>query len=154
MKLILIIILLANPIYAALPDQIVDPNVRDITEFLDAKIDKTQGQINTLVAPSIGPQGPQGPTGATGPQGATGAQGPKGDKGDPGASGFDNLGNHIATMTITAGFGISVSTIVASSTVTASAFVGDGSGLTNLPKQKAYFGTMTFGNIEVYKALH
>lgn len=54
---------------------------------------------------------------------------------DGGAGGADNLGTHVATKTITAGFGISGTTITLTSSITANAFFGDGSNLTNVPQK-------------------
>lgn len=154
-KLLALLTFLAIPASAELPDEITDVKVRDVLEVLDGKIN----QVLFSTAGIRGPQGPsgpigiQGPAGNQGPQGETGPQGPqgvKGDKGDPGTA--DNLGNHIATTTLN----MSGYDIINAGNVTGTAFIGDGSQLTNLtipPAPIAVFETLYITEFEILGVL-
>ena len=109
MKLILLF-LLASPAYCALPDQINDPNVRDVTEYLDGKIDYVNGLYDSLITPTIGPTGAQGATGPTGPQGTQGPTGAIGNTGGVGATGATGATGAVGATGATGSVGATGST--------------------------------------------
>ena len=138
MRLWLALMLLPMIAAAELPQQIPDTAIMENEEFLLKKLNRLDILVSTT--------GIAGATGGTGPTGPAGPQGPQGVQGVPGASGFDSLGSHIATMTVTASYGISVTTIAASAGITANSFYGDGSSLTGIVAAGSIFDLVN-GNL-------
>ena len=117
--------------HATLPDTIKDPATREVIEYLDAKLEDVRDGVT-------GPRGYPGPTGPTGATGATGPQGPAGADGADGVVDYSGvvlttgstMTGYLALPNLTATYGVSAATGVFTSSVTASAFYGDGSNLT------------------------
>jgi hypothetical protein len=128
-KLLILFFFIATHIHAALPETFNDPGTREAVDYLDIKVSKVASRIDTITGVATGPQGPSG---SQGPIGTTGATGPAGPQGSPGIA--DDLGNHIATMTLTANYGLTSSTITASGTITGTYIYGDGSNLTGITR--------------------
>lgn len=87
MKTILLSALfLLSPAYAAVPDTISDPGVKEAVDYLDLKLTNVNNRIDSATGSLIGPTGPAGPQGVAGP---TGPQGPQGIVGPEGPGTFN-----------------------------------------------------------------